>query len=82
MLHIKLPKKRVAHALMAVADAHEAKAAAIMVPCSISSQARTKHWLRAKVASLRVLADTAKHSTGDVFVSVDLWNEIKDHYDG
>lgn len=75
MLHIKLPKKRVAHALMARAALLDGLAQ------------ETRHdwksiqvW-KAGAAQLRAWAKAAQQSTGDVYVSTELWSQIEGYYD-
>ena len=78
MLHIKLPKKRVAHALMARAamidgltqnkDEHRFMSTAI-------------HQWKEEAIRHRMMAEATQVSTGDVYVSMELWSQIKGYYD-
>lgn len=76
MLHIKLPKKRVAHALMARAAMLDSLAAD-----AGHEYDNRVHW-SGGAARLREWARAAQASTGDVYVSTELWSQIERYYDG
>lgn len=80
MLHLKLPKKRVAHALMARAAMLDSLAANMQLNTQSNRYAKTV-WAGA-AARLREWARAAQVSTGDVYVSTELWSQIEGYYDG
>lgn len=75
MLHIKLPKKRVAHAMMARAAMLDGLAASV----PLNRQAKTLY--EGGAARLREWARATQVSTGDVYVSTELWSQIEGYYD-
>jgi hypothetical protein len=75
VLHIKLPKKRVAHALMARAAMLDSLAAN-----AGSDHDGRAHW-SSGAARLREWARATQMSTGDVYVSTELWSQIEGYYD-
>ncbi len=75
MLHIKLPKKRVAHALMARAAMLDG-----LIRDSGQTWRSNRIW-QGDAARLREWARAAQMSTGDVYVSTELWSQIEGYYD-
>lgn len=101
MLHIKLPKGKVAAACERAAEqcSNRIKVLNVQYHCDLESWRKdaVKHaWgvhkdgaperpplmevLSQKRDRLHAMADMAKHSTGDVYVSPELWNSIKGMY--
>ena len=76
MLHIKLPKKRVAHALMARAAMLDG-----LVHGMATDNRQAKTLWAGEAARLREWARAAQVSTGDVYVSTELWSQIEGYYD-
>ncbi len=75
MLHIKLSKKRVAHTLMTLAAVHTDLAK------KNEGNIGVERTMNAQAEQLQRWARAAQQSTGDVYVSMELWNQIEGYYD-
>ena len=100
MLNIKLPKGKVARALVTCADVYAASASAERTAfhkdlevwrCDMNSIVRRKEGAslpprppsstnRDNATKFVEMAVACTHSTGDVYVSAELWDEIKGYY--
>jgi len=97
VLHIKLPKGKVAAACERAADQCSRRIAVEnqRYSAQVGSWQKTKRKyevlpphpsrvldMTADRKRLHDMADACGYSTGDVYVSTELWNQIKGYYDG
>ena len=80
MLHIRLTKNRVICALLDLADINDAKVGAAMEEHRKNRRAISR-W-RIEAVRLREGAKAVEASVGDVYVDMEMWDLIKDHYNG